>query len=400
MELKRIKAVLQKRFLFRAVVFILALLGCVGYVFLQKYNNVVWSFILGISGSALVWAAVELFDFFVQTYHQYCKERAAFLIMTNEYFSKVKELIRKDTVNIPWNEVQAIWDELWEKVARHPFVAPVYCLSKEFDEAGNYIQRIDMKLLACFTLAENGELNPGTLYEQMLYSALISVEKQAEQTSATIFNMGGATSFLEKMAKEEASFAAIEIPDQIIYEGEKGNLGEQFSIPGNIHTYTTFRPSLDFEIRFDQAEEKGALKTVFPLIFGKDPTEKKEERIFSRKRKVLSVLIIGTIVVVLSLLDDHIACLSWPCPNTFQTLGGLLIALGLEDFVKYVFYKINPAFQSPIVLIIIALIPTVIVGAIEEYGSECLQTVSIFLHSVVMSLWILAVDLWVAEKKK
>lgn len=402
MEHKRMKAVLQKRFWFRAIVFILALLGCVGYIFLQKFNNVLWSFIFGISGSALVWAAVELFDFFVQTYHQYCTERAAFLIMTDEYFSKVKNLIRKDKVNIPWDEVHATWGELWEKVARYPFSAPVYCLSKEFYEAGNYIQCIDMKILACFALAENGELKPGTPYEQMLHSALISVEKQTEQTSATLFNMGETTAFWEKMASIEPSFDAVDIPDQIVNEGEKGNLGEQFSIPGNIHTYTTFKPSLDFEVRFKQAKNKGALKTLIPLILGKNPAEKSKRRCsISRKRKVLDLLIVGTLFTIPSLLRDYVVFFSdWPFPNTFQTLGSMLIALGLEECVKYVFKKISPDCLSSKVMVRIAVIPSLIVAAIEEFGSGWLQTANILLYSIVMSLWITTVDLWVSEKKK
>ena len=67
MELKRKQKVLRNKFLFRVFVCIFALVGSALYL-LPKKDSDLWTIIIGACGSALVWALVELFDFFVQRY--------------------------------------------------------------------------------------------------------------------------------------------------------------------------------------------------------------------------------------------------------------------------------------------------------------------------------------------
>lgn len=55
---------LRARFLFRLAVLALSIAACIAYLGVHAYRPVVWSVIWDLVGSALVWAFVELIDFF------------------------------------------------------------------------------------------------------------------------------------------------------------------------------------------------------------------------------------------------------------------------------------------------------------------------------------------------
>ena len=67
MERNCYRSALRARFLFRLAVLTLSIVACVAYLGFHAYRPVVWGIILGLAGSALVWAFVELIDFFVET---------------------------------------------------------------------------------------------------------------------------------------------------------------------------------------------------------------------------------------------------------------------------------------------------------------------------------------------
>ena len=91
MELKRKQGVLRKRFGFRLLVCLASIIGSVVYLIHDDVSKPIWGVILGLCGSALVWALVELFDFVIQTHHQYESERNVFWGFVLDYFRMMKE---------------------------------------------------------------------------------------------------------------------------------------------------------------------------------------------------------------------------------------------------------------------------------------------------------------------
>lgn len=76
--------------------------ACVAYLGFHAYRPVVWSVIWDLVGSALVWAFVELIDFFVETHVQFIAEWTRFFIMVQEYWHQLRQLLRnkKNTTEI------------------------------------------------------------------------------------------------------------------------------------------------------------------------------------------------------------------------------------------------------------------------------------------------------------
>lgn len=147
MEQTRDQRVLRQRFWFRLLVLLSSVAGCILYGIFNSYSPTVWAIILGLSGSALVWSFVELFDFFIETYRQFTSERSQFFIMTEEHWSKLRSVFRSDTLieKLPWEKVADIVDALYSKTALFPFQGGIYSISKEFELSANYITRMYWK---------------------------------------------------------------------------------------------------------------------------------------------------------------------------------------------------------------------------------------------------------------
>ena len=116
MEQNRSRLLLRKIFQFRLFSFVVSFLILYLRIRYEVWNDIdEKGWIIGVAGSALVWSMVEMVDFFVKTYEQYCKERVRFWAMVVSAFSEVENVIKADLENISWSvEVAMPWSVLKE----------------------------------------------------------------------------------------------------------------------------------------------------------------------------------------------------------------------------------------------------------------------------------------------
>lgn len=265
MEFKRKQNVLRQRFGFRFIVCLASLIGSGLYLMCENTSEPLWGVILGLCGSALVWALVELFDFFIQTNHQYESERNAFWGFTMDYFRKMKTIIRTDVNNISMHELHTIICNLYEELNKFVFESNIYSISKEFEMCSNYIERMYWKFDACCPGIYDDCEERDECY-QKLYDALILEKEEQESTSKRFFD----GFFLQKSAAQmmdiELSFEQYHIPENMMDYGVVGNISDNFTVPGNIRKTKTFIPDLRF-LELYKNNKPNAVFTCIRLLF-------------------------------------------------------------------------------------------------------------------------------------
>lgn len=144
------------------------------------------------------------------------------------------------------------------------------------------------------------------------------------------------------------------------------------------------------ESRFELVSEKGVGDTV------------KDERpgCMRSKKKNTSIVVVGIFFVLLSLLPECLKCdVIFEFPKTAGAIGSLFVALGLEEWIKNTYQKGCLGRFSTKGMIVIAVIPTLVFIAIEIYGTEWLQSIINVAYSIMLSLWIVVLDLWTVKEK-
>ena len=245
MELKRKQGVLRKRFGFRLLVCLASIIGSVVYLIYDDVSKPIWGVILGLCGSALVWALVELFDFVIQTHHQYESERNAFWGFVLDHFRMMKDEIRADVDNIPMHELHRIVKDLYGELNKFVFSSNVYSVSREFEMCSNYLERMYWKFDSCCHEI-NDEYEDRDEYYKKLYDALLLKKEEKEATSKHFFDGFFVQKSAAKMADVELSFEQYKLPENMVDYGVVGNISDEFVIPGNIRKTTTFIPDLRF----------------------------------------------------------------------------------------------------------------------------------------------------------
>lgn len=264
MEFKRKQKVLRQKFGFRVIVCIAALV--VSGLYLKQNSDLpIWGVVIGVCGSAFAWSIVEIFDFIINTFFQYENERNDFFKFTTNYWGKIKNVIRSDKENIPTHEIKKIVDEFYDELNSFIFSSNVYAISYEFHQCANYIERTFWKFYAC-CWGTNENLPKDSECYQELYDCLILIKEEQERTSGRLFDSMSFDQTISEMTNIELSFEKYQIPDNILEEGVIGNIGESFTIPGNVYKTITFRPDLSF-YELNTNGNSNALFTVLHLIF-------------------------------------------------------------------------------------------------------------------------------------
>lgn len=225
---------------------------------------------MGLSGSTLTWAFVELVDFFIETYRQFIMERSQFLIMVERHWGQLKSIFRTQTPieNIPWEDVNKIIEDLYSQAAAFPFQGGVYSISKEFETASMYITRLYWKMDGYVSgdvikKREQGYWNP-------LYRVFVSIQSETIKNPArTLSDFYGFDIQIDALREIDVSFDDYSHPANLIDCNEYGDLGESFSIPSGEIKYTTFKPAYDFHQKFHEDPPRGVFLTVMGLIFRK-----------------------------------------------------------------------------------------------------------------------------------
>lgn len=267
MEQKRMQNMLREQFGFRIFIFLIALLGCIGYGLYGKQAPVIWGIILGAAASALVWALVELFDFFVSTYHQYCLERSAFILMVTGYWSNIRPLLSRKTQEICWLSIKSIVEELYRKATQYPFDGGTFALSKEFQDAVNYITRMYWRVLGCFWNLDDVE--PESCQAQSLYDMFVMIENGERNGEAFLIDFSNLEVEMEVLRDIELSFEKFDVPKYSSKTSRFGVMWEEVDADQNTHVRWSFRPQIDFRRKFDETPARGAFITVFFLMFRK-----------------------------------------------------------------------------------------------------------------------------------
>lgn len=267
MEFKRKQSVLRKRFGFRLLICCASLLGSVLYLACDNKAEPIWGVVLGLCGSALVWALVELFDFVIQTHHQYESERNACWGFVMDHFRDMKKIIRADTDNIPMHELRKIVNALYNELNKFVFSSNVYSLSKEFEMCSNYIERMYWKFDACCAGIKD-ECEEQDSYYKKLYNALLLDKEEKEATSKRFFDGFFLQKSGAKMTDLDLSFERYDLPENMVNYEVVGNISDEFTVPGNIRKTTTFIPDLKF-IELYEKKKTYALFCCLCLLFRK-----------------------------------------------------------------------------------------------------------------------------------
>ena len=128
-----------------SAIFVLLITFCCDNYFSADIDG----FLLGISASALVWAIVELYDFYVETLQTYIDQRDDLLGLLVKHFSALRKLSNVQKYSLI--DTDAIAEEISDlttAVYNYPFVGKIYATSKEFYNIANYAKRLNWKMTA------------------------------------------------------------------------------------------------------------------------------------------------------------------------------------------------------------------------------------------------------------
>ena len=267
MEQKKNQKVLRLRFWFRLVMLSVSTAACTLYCIFNSDWPTGWGVILGLSGSAFVWALVELFDFFVETYRQFTIERSQFLITTENHWSQLRSVFRSDTSieALPWEEVAAIVDDLYSKTALFPFQSGVYSTSKEFESAADYITRMFWKLHGY----QHSTAKKNTRdYWEPFYRDFVWIKSEIVEDPVEKFTeFSHINDSIDTLREINISFEDFNCPKGMIRYCELGDLGENVSMPSGKMQRKTLKTAYDFHQKFHENPPHGAFITVMGLLF-------------------------------------------------------------------------------------------------------------------------------------
>ena len=270
MERKRRQKALRQKIDFRVLVLLLSIILICLYFKNAEKNPAVWGAVLGLSGSACVWAAVEIVDFYIDTYFQYVSERNSFIMKIEVYWSKLRTAFKSSSEynETFWLEVKELVDELYSYVCKYPFEGEIYAISNEFEKIFWYISRLYWKTDGYRYGNGNIEENE---YWQPLYDTFVLAEheeiKNVDEITDKCINIAGR---YDELKNTEVKFESFLIPEDLIIYDLKGDLKEQYRVlPCLEGVYLTFKPALDFRKNILNSASKGMFCTVTELTWRK-----------------------------------------------------------------------------------------------------------------------------------
>lgn len=266
MEMKYSQIVLRNRFLFRLGVFGLSLLFFIIY-WKTKSEATIFNILLGISGSLCAWALVESIDFFIETCQKYSYQRKQFFLMLNDYWSEMTGLLKGEPEDILYEEIKDVVDRMYAEVAKYPFNAEVYTISEEWEQAVNYITRLQE------TFWGNNFHGLGYKYDlsenkKHLYSILVEVEKISPNPMEYKNDIDEIVKQAERFSRIEINFEKLE-KNRAIRQNARGLIRETFDIMKSELLLYSLKPQLDFEKLYSKNDKKQGLLCIIRLLFRK-----------------------------------------------------------------------------------------------------------------------------------
>lgn len=228
-----------------SAIFILLITFCCDNYFSADIDG----FLLGISASALVWAIVELYDFYVETLQTYIDQRDDLLGLLVKHFSALRKFSNVQKYSLL--NTEAIAEEISDlttDVYNYPFVGKIYAMSKEFYDISNYVKRLNWKMVA---LRHLYALKPDKTdeFKQEVFKMLVEESYEQNDVNVALKELCTSNQKYEAIADIDICFSPYPTPDIVSYE-TKGDLGKKITIFGDNAgqtLYKTLIPRKDFE---------------------------------------------------------------------------------------------------------------------------------------------------------
>lgn len=206
-------------------------------------------FLYGISASALVWAIVELYDFYVETLQIYIDQRDDFLGLLVKHFSTLRKFSNVQKYSLL--NTEAIAEEISDlttDVYNYPFVGKIYAMSKEFYDISNYVKRLNWKMVALRHLyALKSDKTDD--FKQEVFKMLVEESYEQSDINNALRELCTLDPKYRAIADIDICFSPYPTPDIVSYE-TKGDLGKKITIFGDNAgqtLYKTLIPRKDFE---------------------------------------------------------------------------------------------------------------------------------------------------------
>ena len=131
----------------RICVFVGAFAFLIGSSFFEGFWG---NWLLGVSGSLLVWSLVESISFLLDIKQSILDQRTKFFSLTQEAFDSISSTYKPELVDGKFSSsefkmFQESIVKFYADVMKFPFECPLYSNTKEFQQAVNYIERMYWK---------------------------------------------------------------------------------------------------------------------------------------------------------------------------------------------------------------------------------------------------------------
>lgn len=228
------KCNLRLRVLVSAFVLLIVSVFCEGF-----WGN--W--LLGVSGSLLVWSLVESISFLIDTKQTVLDQRSRFFSLTQEAFELMistykPELVDGKFLSSEFKKFQESIVKLYADVMKFPFEGPLYANTEEFQKAVNYIERMYWKYDS-IQLKSSEEFKIGDLVLTDVYKGsyedLVLEWKEIEATRQATSNL----------AKCDLNFDKLDIPEGLVHYDWTGYISYWHDLSGR-RFIKRFKPSSDF----------------------------------------------------------------------------------------------------------------------------------------------------------
>lgn len=218
--------------------------GAFAFLVASVFCNGFWgNWLLGVSGSLLVWSLVESISFLLDTKQIVLDQRSKFFSLTQDAFELIISTYKPELADgkFPSNEFKKFQEsivKLYADVMKFPFDGPLYSNTKEFVKAVNYIERLYWKYdsirLKPSEVFEIGNLVVTDVYKGS-YKDLVLEWKEIEATRQATSNL----------AKCDSNFDKLDIPEGLVHYDWTGYISYWHDLSGR-RFIKRFKPSLDF----------------------------------------------------------------------------------------------------------------------------------------------------------
>ena len=267
MERERVQRVLRQRFGFRFGILFLSMLACGVYYFCSdSWKSELSGIVLGLFGSALVWAFVELFDIFVETNHRYVNERRDFIIMTEHYWDELADVFCcvDESQSVEWDKVAQVLEDMNAEMALAAFKYPLFSLSEEFEKAFSYLLRLYWKLYG-FNTSPKAE----TTKEQWdsLYNDFVAVDGEyGMRPNELVKEHKKFKAQVNALKDIEVNFEKYSYSKEMLDFNKKGDLEKVTNISTGEVRYKTLKPRYDFTNEFQDEAPEGTFLTIVRIL--------------------------------------------------------------------------------------------------------------------------------------